>query len=295
MAARALWKGHLRLSLVTIPIRVFPATNAAATIRFHQLHRKCQTRIQYKKWCPHCEQEVTNDDIVKGYEFEKGRYVAIEEEEIAKVRPESTRVVQLTQFTDAAAIDPILIEEPYYLAPDGKVAAESFVVMRDALAGKAAIGTVAFHGRDRLVAVEPRGDGMVMFTLRHEAEIRAMDKIDELSEMPKRAKSEEVALARKVIGGFEGAIDFSKYHDTYEDALRQMIDAKVAGEEIVETEVERAPRVVNLMDALRKSLDEVSRGRKKPARAAVAPRRGAAKPRAGKRARVAKFPQKKGA
>src|SRR3954469_5826851 len=175
MAARSIWKGHLRLSLVTIPIRVFPATTSSATISFHQLHRKCQTRIQYKKWCPHCEQEVANTDIVKGYEFERGRYVVLDEKDIEKVRPESTRVITLSQFADASAIDPILYDEPYYLAPDGKVAAESFAVMRDALEGKAAIGTVAIHGRERLVAIEPRASGLGMFTLRRSNQIRSMD------------------------------------------------------------------------------------------------------------------------
>src|SRR5688572_14301220 len=121
MAARALWKGHLRLSLVTIPIQVFPATNPAATIHFHQIHRECQTRIQHRKWCPQCDREVTKDEIVKGYEFERGRYVALEEEEIEKVRPESTRVIALAQFTEADAIDPIFIDTPYFIGPDGKI------------------------------------------------------------------------------------------------------------------------------------------------------------------------------
>ena len=156
MPARPLWKGHLRMSLVTIPVRVYPASNPAATIHFNQLHRKCETRIQYKKWCPHCNREVTNDEIVKGYEFERGKYVALEEEDIKKVRPESTKVIHLQQFATAAAVDPMLLEQPYYLAPDGKVAAESFAVMREALRGQAAIGTVAFHGREHLVAIEPR-------------------------------------------------------------------------------------------------------------------------------------------
>ena len=285
MAARAIWKGHLRLSLVTIPIRVFPATNAAATIHFHQLHRKCQTRIQYKKWCPHCEVEVRNSDIVKGYEFERGRYVMLEDKDIEKVRPESTRVVNLSQFADANAIDPVLYDEPYYLAPDGKVAAESFAVMRDALQGKAAIGTVAFHGRERLVAIEPRETGLVMFTLRRAAEIRAIGAIPELKDVPRKTKADEVSLAKKVMGGFQHAIDFSKYPDTYEEALRKMIDKKIAGEQIVEPkEVEAPPKVVNLMAALRKSLDQVSAQKKRPARATATPR---------KTARVAKFPARK--
>jgi len=278
MAARAIWKGHLRLSLVTIPIRVYPATNPAATISFNQLHRVCQTRIQYKKWCPHCEREVARDEIVKGYEFERGQYVPVEEEEIDTVRPESTRVVALSQFTDADAIDPVFIDTPYYIGPDGKVAAESFAVMREALKGKAGIGTLAMHGRDRLVAIEPRGRGLIMFTLRHEREIRDIDAIDELKDAPEKVKAEELALARKVIGGFEDRVDFSKYPDTYEEALREMVDAKIKGREIITTEepVER-PKVVNLMDALRKSLDEASRAKKRPAKAPAAPKRRGAK------------------
>ena len=120
MAARPTWKGFLKISLVNIPVRVFPATDAAATIGFNQLHAECQTRIQQKRWCPSCEREVPMSEIAKGYEFEKGRYVVMSDEDMAKVRPESTRVIDLVQFTDAAAIDPIYVERPYYLAPDGQ-------------------------------------------------------------------------------------------------------------------------------------------------------------------------------
>ena len=283
-APRALWKGHLRMSLVTIPIRVYPATNPAATIHFNQLHRECQTRIVYKKWCPVHTREVSNDEIVKGYEFERGHYVALEEDEIAKVRPESTRVIHLQQFATAAAVDSMLLEQPYYLAPDGKVAAESFAVMREALRGQAAIGTVAFHGREHLVAIEPRDEVLVMFVLRHEDEIRKVDSLP-LDDVPTKVKSEEVALAKKVMGGFDATIDFSRYHDTYEDALRKMIDAKIEGEEIIATPEAPQPKVVNLMDALRKSLDEVSKTKKRAARATPAP-----KPRRGK---VSKFSARK--
>ena len=113
MAARPTWKGFLKISLVNIPIRVFPATDSAATISFNQLHAECQTRIQQKRWCPHCEREVPMSEIAKGYEFEKGRYVVVSEDDMAKVRPESTRVIDLVQFTDAASIDPIYVERPY--------------------------------------------------------------------------------------------------------------------------------------------------------------------------------------
>ncbi len=168
----------------------------------------------------------------------------------------------------------MLLETPYYLAPDGKVAAESFAVMREALRGQAGIGTVAFHGRENLVAIEPRDSALVMFTLRHEREVRKADAISELDQVPSKVKADEVALAKKVMGRFESRIDFSKYHDTYEDALRKMIDAKIKGKEIIATPEAPQPKVVNLMDALRKSLDEVSKAKKTPARAATKPRRG---------------------
>src|SRR6187431_2962310 len=170
--ARPFWKGYLKFSLVTIPVRLYPAINAAATIKFHQLHRVCQTRVQYRKWCPTCDREVNADEIVRGYEFERGRYVALEEKEIKRVRPESTHTINLAQFVEASAIDPILIDQPYFLAPDGKPAGETFAVLREALKGNAAIGSGTLHGRERLAAVEPREQGFVVFTLRHEEEIR---------------------------------------------------------------------------------------------------------------------------
>src|SRR5690349_7001427 len=162
MAARPTWKGFLKISLVNIPVRVFPATDSAATISFNQLHAECQTRIQQKRWCPNCDREVPLSEIVKGYEFEKGRYVVMEEEDIQKVRVESTRVIDLAQFTDETSIDPIYVDRAYYLAPDGAVAADAFAVMRDGMAGKAGIGKVALYGREYLVAVKPQKKGLVM-------------------------------------------------------------------------------------------------------------------------------------
>ena len=135
MAARATWKGYRKVSLVNIPIKVFPATESAATLSFNQLHAECQTRIQQKRWCPHCEREVPNTELVKGYEFEKGRYVVMSEEDIQKVRVESTRVINLVQFADDSQIDPIYVDRAYYLAPDGPMAAEAFAVMREGMAG----------------------------------------------------------------------------------------------------------------------------------------------------------------
>jgi DNA end-binding protein Ku len=265
MAARPTWKGYLKISLVNIPIKVFPATDAGATLSFNQLHAECQTRIQQKRWCPSCQREVPNTDIVKGYEFEKGRYVLVNDEDIEKVRVDSTRVINLEQFTDDTAIDPIYLERPYYLAPDGPVAREAFAVIREGMKGKAGIGKVALYGREYLVKVQPREKGLVMYTLRHANEIRSMDAIDELSDMPAKVKPEEVKLAHQVMGTFEGEVDLQEYRDDYQVGLREIIDAKIEGREIVAQEIEAPPKVVNLMDALRKSLDTISSTKKKSA------------------------------
>ena len=265
MAARPTWKGYLKISLVNIPVKVFPATDAAATLSFNQLHAECQTRIQQKRWCPHCQREVPNTDIVKGFEFEKGRYVVVSDEDIEKVRVPSTRVISLEKFTDDAAIDPIYLERPYYLAPDGAVAKEAFAVIREGMKGKAGIGKVALYGREYLVKVQPREQGLVMYTLRHANEIRRMDAIDELGDMPATVKPAEVKLAQQVIGTFEGDVDFESYRDDYQAGLREIIDAKIEGREVVAQEVEAPPKVVNLMEALRKSLDSISASKKRPA------------------------------
>jgi len=267
VAARATWKGFLKISLVNIPIKVFPATESAGTISFNQLHGECQTRIQQKRWCPHCDREVPNSEIVKGYEFEKGHYVVLTEEDMEKVRPESTRVIDLVQFADDASIDPIFVDRAYYLAPDGGVASEAFAVMRDGMAGKVGIGKLALYGREYLVAVKPQGRGIVMYTLHHAAEIRSIDQVDELNSVPTSVKPAEMKLAQQVISTFEGPLDLASYTDEYRAGLQQIIDAKIAGQEVVAPAQEAPAKVVNLMDALRKSLDTVSATKKKPVKA----------------------------
>jgi len=266
MAARPTWKGFLKISLVNIPVRVFPATDSAATISFNQLHGECQTRIQQKRWCPKCEREVPLSEVVKGYEFEKGRYVVMEEEDLAKVRPESTRVIDLVQFTEVEAIDPIYVERPYYLAPDGQMALEAFAVIRDGMKGKAGIGKLALYGREYLVAVQPRDKGLVMYTMRRSNEVRSMENIEELENVPSKVQPDQIKLAKQVIENFEGTLDLAEYKDAYQEELQRIIDAKIAGQEVVATEEQAPPKVVNLMDALRQSLDRVSTTKKKSAK-----------------------------
>src|SRR5437868_8485169 len=267
MAPRATWKGFLKISLVNIPIKVFPATESSGSISFNQHHAECRTRIQQKRWCAHCNREVPNSEIVKGYEFEKGQYVVLSDEDFDKVRPESTRVIDLVQFADASAIDPMYVDRTYYLAPEGSVSSEAFAVMREGMAGKVGVGKLALYGREYLVAVRPLAKGLVMHTLHHAAEIRSIDAVEELGAVPAAVKPEETKLAKQVIETFDAPLNLSDYKDEYRNGLQKIIDAKIAGEDIVAPAADAPPKVVNLMEALKKSLDAVSAGKKKAAKA----------------------------
>ena len=271
MAPRASWKGYLKLSLVSCPVRLYPATSASERITFNQLHKDTHNRINMKPVDPE-RGLVERSDLVKGYEYEKGRYVVMDDEDVEKVRVESTRVIDLEKFTDDVEVDPIYLDRPYYLAPDGPVAKEAFAVIREGMKGKAGIGKVALYGREYLIKVQPRERGLIMYTLRHASEIRSMDAIDELADMPETVKPAEVALAQQVIGTFEGALDFADYRDEYQEGLREIIDAKIEGREVVVQEVQEPPKVVNLMEALRRSLDSISGSKKRSAQStATAP------------------------
>ncbi|HVW05006.1 MAG TPA: Ku protein [Vicinamibacterales bacterium] len=284
MASRPSWKGALKLSLITIPVRAYAATRPHADVTFRQFHRVCHTPIQLKKWCPHCEVEVGPDDIIKGHETSKGRYVFVEDEDVARLRPESTETLDITTVIDASAIDPRYVERTYYLAPEARAAASPFTVIRKALGDKAAIGRFAVHGREYLAAIVAEDDGLAMYTLRTAGEVIARDSIPELNEREPAAKAEEVRLARRVIESLASDADLTMFKDNYETALRDMLERKGRGEAIA-AEGGAKPRgggeVVNLMDALRRSLD-AARADHAPAR-----RSRTARPR---RARVVAHP-----
>jgi DNA end-binding protein Ku len=192
----------------------------------------------------------------------------MQEEDFAKVSVPSTRVISLEQFTDETAIDPMYVDRAYFLAPDGQVAADAYAVMREGMRGKVGIGKVALYGREYLVAIKPQQHGLVMYTLHHAAEIRTIDQIEDLSTVPRTVKPQELKLAKQVVDMFDGELNLKDYKDEYKEELRKIIDARVAGEEYVGAEIEEAPsNVVDLMAALRKSLDAASASKKKPAKA----------------------------
>ena len=255
-AMRSTWKGAIRLSLITIPVRVFPAT-ASSDVSFRQLHRKCRTPIQLKKWCPVCEEEVAAGDIVKGYETSRGHFVVVEEEDIRTLRPESTHVVDIGHVIDANAIDPVSIERSYFLAPEGKTSGPAFAVFRDSLEGRATVGRLALHGREYLVAVLARGQALVMYTLRTAEELRDVEAIEELGFASARTKPDEVRLARQVLRHFEDGTDLKTLTDHYQEALREMLASKTPEEAVVTGRGKAPGNVVDLKDALRRSLERI--------------------------------------
>jgi DNA end-binding protein Ku len=264
MPMRPAWKGALKLSLIVIPVRAYAATRANSDVAFHQFHRKCQTRIEMRKWCPHCKEEVSNDEIIKGHETSKGRFVFAEVSEINDLRPKASQTIDVSSVMDAAVVDPRYIERVYYLAPENATSASAFAVVRKALAGRAAVGHLAFHGREYLTAVVADDKAMLMYMLRTAGEVVMRKDIPAIP--AGAAKDEEVRLARRVLDGFESGARLDGFVDNYEAALRQMITRKGAGDAVGSKEAEPgSPRkVVNLMDALRRSLDLAPAGARRP-------------------------------
>jgi DNA end-binding protein Ku len=265
VSARPTWKGVLKVSLVTIPIKVFPATESSSGLSFNQLHQACTTRIQQKKWCPTCEREVPTAEIVKGFEFAKGQYVILLEDELEAVQPPSAKVIDLVQFGPAEQLDPLYIDRTYYLAPDGGgPAGDAYAVIREGLVGKIGIGKLALYGREYLVAVGPQhrtSNALMLYTLHHAAEIRPLDAIDELGTVPLALLHLEpqVTLARQVIATFHNGLNLAEFTDDYRADLQRLIDGKIAGEEIVIPKVEAPGAVLTLKAALELSLQAVKK------------------------------------
>jgi DNA end-binding protein Ku len=255
MASRPTWQGHLRLSLVSCPVAMYTAVSPGGEVRFNLLHPKTHNRIKMVATDPDLG-PVDRADLVKGYEYEKGHYVILTPEEIESVRLESTRTIDIERFVDAADIDRLYWDNPYFLVPDGKLATDAYTVIRDAMAGagKIALGRVVMHTRERLMAIEPRDNGLVAYTLRSHDEVR--DPAELFDDIPDRkADPQMVAIAEKIIEQQEGPFDPTTFKDRYEDALRALIKQKEkGGKSQVTVEEPETTNVVDLMEALRKSL-----------------------------------------
>lgn len=281
MAPRPTWTGHLKLSLVTCPVALYPGTSRTNDVSFHLINPKTNNRIRMITTDPDTG-PVERSDLVKGYEFEKGKYVLLDPEEIAAVRVESTKVLDIERFVDAADIDRTYWDEPYFLRPDGKLAGEPFAVIREAMArsDKIALSRLVMHGRERLMALEPRDNGILAYTLRSRGEVRDADAV--FDDIPK-AKPDKAMLeiAEKIIEQKAGPFDPSTFEDRYETALRDLIKAKMKGKKVVAAPEPEDTPVDDLMAALRESLKRSSGGERRPAaRAAQTGRRAPAKKKA---------------
>lgn len=266
MTARPTWQGHLRLSLVSCPVALYTATSRTGDVSFNMLHKTTHNRIRMVPTDPEIG-PVERSDIVKGYEIEKDRYVVVTPEEIDSVRLESTRTIDIDKFVDAEEIDRLYWNDPYFLVPDGKVAVEAFTVIREAMdrARKIALGRLVMHQRERMLALEPRGRGLVAYTLRTFDEVKAPE--DFFQDIPAaKADKDMIAIAAKIIEQQEGDFDPREFKDNYEDALRALIKEKEEGAgRKVTVEEPQGAEVIDLMEALRRSLAGDKSAAKRPA------------------------------
>jgi DNA end-binding protein Ku len=260
MAARAYWKGQIRLALVSIPVEIFTATKSGAAIAFNQIHEPTGKRIRYEKVVEGVG-PVNPDEIVKGYQVEKGNYVLLEDDEIDAVKLESKKTLELTQFVDPDEIDVFYFEKPYYVVPADDLAEEAYIVLREALrrTKKVAIGQLALRGREYVVSLKPCGRGIVLETLRYADEVhRAQGYFREIGDA--KPDEELLDLAEALIARKEAPFDASKFHDRYIDALKDLIERKRKGHTISNEDDEKVPQkgmnVVDLMAALKRSIEK---------------------------------------
>ena len=266
LSNRPIWQGHLRLSLVSCPVALFNATSRTNDISFHLLNPETNNRIRMVPTDPDTG-PVERKDLVKGYEVEKNRYIIIDPDELDAVKLETTHALEIERFVDEDEIDRLFWNDPYYLVPNEDSGVEAFVVIREALeeAGRIALGRVVMHTRERLMALEPRGKGILAYTLRMRDEV--IDPSKAFDSIP-AAKPDKrmIEIARKIIDQQEGAFDPDRFKDRYETALRELIRRKEKGEKLVSAEPVEESNVIDLMEALKKSLK--NKGKAAPARTA---------------------------
>ena len=272
MAPRALWKGQLRLSLVSIPVEIFSATKSGARVSFRQIHKPSGKRIRYEKSVPGIG-PVKTDDIVKGYEVEDDEYILLDPDEIDAIKLETKMTFELVQFVDACEISPLYFDKPYYITASDDLAQDAYRVVRDALrqAGKVGLGQVTMRGKEYLAAVKPCGDGLLMETLHYEDELREADQIFTDIEDEKVDK-ELLEVATSLIDRKSAPFDAGAYHDKYAEAMQDLLEAKIKNKKTprVRTDDDDSTggdNVVDLMSALKQSLkDADGRKKKKPAK-----------------------------
>ncbi len=259
---RSIWKGHIRFSLVTIPIRIYNAVDTEETIRFNQLHKEDNGPVGYEKKCKKCGRTLSAEDIVKGYQFEPEQYVIVSPDDLAKIKLKSTKVIEIEGFIDAGEIHPSLYEAPYLAGPDGPVAAKTYSLLSQALkaSGKVGVGKVTLRDREEIVTIAPKDGGLMLHRLRTPSEIRKMENVPEIEK--KEVNKDELKLSISLVDSMSSTLKELDLSDRYRDALREMIEAKIAGREVVSVPEEEKP-VVDIMTALKQSIEQ-TKAKKKP-------------------------------
>ena len=256
MAPRAYWKGYLKLSLVSCPVALFPASSEREKISFNQINKKTGNRIRYRKVDAENGEEVDSADIVKGYEVGKGEYIEIEPEELEAIAIESKRTIEIDEFVPKKEIDELYLNSPYYIVPDGEVGQQAFAVIREAIRkeGMVALARVVFTSREHVIALEPRGKGLLGVTLRYPYEVRKEDEYFADIEDEKIPK-DMMELASHIVETKSGHFKPEEFEDHYEDALKELLKKKQSGEKIEAPRAREPAKVISLMDALRRSVD----------------------------------------
>jgi DNA end-binding protein Ku len=282
MAPRANWKGFLRLSLVTCPVALYPATSESEKISFNQLNRQTGHRIKYLKVDADTGEEVPNEDIVKGYQFEKDQFIEVSKEELEEIALESTRTIEIDEFVHKTDIDPRYLIRPYYIRPDGKAGHDAFAVIRETIRemDKVAIGRVVLTNREHIIALEPMDKGLVGTLLRYPYEVRSeQEYFDEIQDV--KVTKDMLDLARHIVNQKAGSFEPEKFEDHYESALIELINQKRAGKPIVPKDRPKGDNVVDLMDAAAES--KVSKTPAKKAKKAAAGQKEMLMPISGKK------------
>lgn len=258
---RAIWKGHIRFSLVTIPVRIYNAVDTDQTIRFNQLHKEDHGQIGYDKKCKKCNKVVTSDEIVKGYPYEPDRFVIVEKEDLDKLKLKSTKIIEIEGFIDASEVHPTLYEAPYYAGPDGPVAVKAYALLAATLkeTGKMGIGKVVLRDREDVVMIAPHENGICLYKLRSPKEVRSIADVPQIDS--KGVDKKQLELAKNLVESMETTLDKLDLTDKYNDALREMIEAKIEGKQIVTVEEEEKP-IVDIMTALKQSIEQAKAQRK---------------------------------
>lgn len=274
---RAIWKGHIQFSLVTIPVRIYNAIDTGQSISFNLLSKEGHNPVSYEKKDKVTGQTLKTEDIVKGYQYEPGQYVIVEQEDLEKVKLKSEKVIEIDGFVDTSEVHPTLFESPYYIGPDGDVAAKTYGLLSETLkqSGKIAVGKVVLRDRETPLLLAPMDGGIVMYRLRYPHEVKSMKDVPQIKEV--KADKDQLKLAKTLVDSM--TVKFSKIEmkDHYYDALKAIIDAKIEGKEIIIRE-EEAPKVVDIMTALKASIDAAKKKPMEKAKGEAAKKEKAEKP-----------------